>query len=302
MKPAKFLSLLALLIVAAPARASVLTFEVFDPALSDAALGGDFPFEDPGVQPFLAGYGYPEGFGVPQDYGDRITAAQTPASPGPSDVIYRFGVDEGLTPNVTVSYGPFSIFTGGPQLWREGYGDLNGVLFQASEGTIGNDYDVLDIVLTADAGFDVVLHSADLAGFGDYTVSAVEVWPGVPFPFLTPDPNQRLFAQSNVSAPANGRTSIDFGDVQNQVIWLRIDASNLGDESVNVGIDNIVFSQVVNESNTEEVDLEEIEAALLQQPEVVPGVPEPSSLLVWLVGAGVAALPHGLRRSRGGVA
>jgi hypothetical protein len=282
MKPVLVFSLtilLGLFALVDPARASVLTFEIFDPALSDASLGGDFPFEDSGVQPFLAGYGYPEGFGIPGDYGDRITASSETLVGG---TIYQYGLDQGATPNVVVSYGPFSIFTGGPQLWREGYGDLNGILFQASEGPIGNDYDILDIVLVADPGFDVVLHSADLGGFGDYIIDSVTVFDGVPFPFLTPM-NQIFGPQSMVSAPAVGHNTIDFGDLQSHVIWLRIDANNLGDESDNIGIDNIVFSQMENVDSVEEVDLGAIEAAL-QQGEV----PEAASLLVWLIGGACA--------------
>jgi hypothetical protein len=281
MKRAYFLApivLLSLLACFQPASASVLTFEIFDPALSDASLGGDFPFEDPGVQPFLAGYGYPEGFGIPGDYGDRITMSPVTLVGG---TIYQYGLDQGATPNVVVSYGPFSIFTGGPQLWREGYGDLNGILFQASEGPIGNDYDILDVVLVADPGFDVVLHSADLAGFGDYVINRVTVYDGVPFPFLTP--MNDLFEQFNVSAPAAGHNTIDFGDLQSHVIWLRIDASNLGDDSDNIGVDNIVFSQVVNVDSDEQIDPGAIDAAL--QPSEVP---EAASLLVWLLGGACA--------------
>jgi hypothetical protein len=281
MKPAYFLApivLLDLLVCVEPTRASVLTFEVFDPALSDSALGGDFPFEDSGVQPFLAGYGYPEGFGIPGDYGDRITASSVTLGGG---TIYQYGLDGGATPNVIVSYGPFSIFTGGPQLWREGYGDLNGILFQASEGPVGNDYDILDIVLVADPGFDVVLHSADLGGFEEYTINSVTVYDGVPFPFLTPVND--IFEQVGVSAPDAGHNTIDFGDLQSHVIWLRIDANNLGDESDNIGIDNILFSQVENAASVEAVDPATIEAAL-QQSEV----PEAASLLVWLIGGACA--------------
>jgi hypothetical protein len=86
-----------------------------------------------------------------------------------------------------------------------------------------------------------------------------------------------------VSAPAVGHNTIDFGDLQSHVIWLRIDANNLGDESDNIGIDNIVFSQMENVDSVEEVDLGAIEAAL-QQGEV----PEAASLLVWLIGGACA--------------
>jgi hypothetical protein len=293
MKPAHLLALTAfpcLFCYIEPAQASVLTFEIFDPALSDAALGGDFPFEDPGVQPFLAGYGYPEGFGIPGDYGDRITESPVTLADGK---IYRYDADSDPdvvdpvpdpTPHVVVSYGPFSIFTGGPTLWREGYGDLNGILFQGSEGSVGNDYDILDIVLIADPFWDVVLHSLDLGGFlGDFIIDSVTVFDGVPFPFVTP--MNQIYEQFNVSVPSVGWNTIDFGGtpLQSHVIWLRIDANNLGNDSVNIGVDNIVFSEVENLASDEEVDLDEIAAAL--QPAEIP---EAASLVVWLLGSACA--------------
>jgi hypothetical protein len=295
MKPAQFrapILLLGLVAFTDSARASVLTFEVFDPALSDAALGGDFAFEDSGVQPFLAGYGYPEGFGIPGDYGDNITASPVTLGDG---TIYQYGLALGTTPNIFVSYGPFSIFTGGPTLWREGYGDLNGILFQGSEGSVGFDYDILDIVLAADPGFDVVLHSLDLGGFlSDFVINSVTVYNGVPFPFLTP--TNQIFVQSNVVAPAAGHTTINFGLLQTHVVWLRIDASNLGDASVNVGVDNIVFSQVENVASVEQIDPAAIDIAF-QQSEI----PEAASLVVWLFGGAFACAVWGRLRLRNDV-
>jgi hypothetical protein len=286
MKPACSFALTVLLgalVFVSPARAAVLTFEIFDPAR-------DFPpYNDPGVQPFLAGYGYPEGFLIPNEYGDRIAGAQEPASPMPNDVIYRYGIAEGLTPHVEASYGPFSIFTGGPTLWREGYGDLNGILYQGSEGSIGNDYDILDIVLVGDADWDVVLHSIDLGGVDDFTINSVTVYDGVPFPFLTP--MNQIYEQFNVNVPAVGHNTIDFGDLQSHIIWLRIDASNLGDDSINIGVDNIVFSEIFNQGSAD-IDPGEIAAAL--QPAEVP---EATSLLVWLMGSVCAGAVLIARRS-----
>lgn len=281
------------LALAGPARATILTFEVFDPNL-------DFPpFNDPTVQPFLAGYGYPEGFRIPGDYGDNVNALQTPAAPGPNDVIYRYGVGaEGFTPMVTASYGPFSIFTGGPELWREGYGDLNGVLYQGSRHSdpgnpIGTDYNILDVVLVADSGFDVVLYGFDVAAFGtDRTINAVTVYNGVPFPFLTPFND--IFEDLNVVVPGgNTHLTYDFesllgNPLQAHVIWLRIDANNLGPDSENIGIDNIRFGQVASQ-NTEVVDPDAVFRDL-------EAVPEPASLVMCLLGGCFGAAGYLRRR------
>src|SRR5678815_734447 len=92
---------------AMPAKATILTFSITDPV---------YPNEQ-----------YPEGFAINQEYGDR--AAGSPVVNGTTTFEYAFG-SEGFTPNVTVGYGPSSIFTGGPSLWRYDYGDLDRILYQ----------------------------------------------------------------------------------------------------------------------------------------------------------------------------
>lgn len=279
---------ISMLLAAASAQASILTFEVFDPAL-------DFdPYNTPGVLPYRPGFGYPEAIGIPVDYGTRITTSETTQSDG---TVYQYGVDtEGFTPNVTASYGPFSLFTGGPELWREGFGDLNGVLYQGSlEKGVGYNYDVLDIVLTADNGYDVLLYGFDLAAFGfsDLTINSITVYDGVPFPFLTPT-NTLVPPSTNVVVSGSTRTSVDLSGspLQAQTIWLRIDAANLGDGSQNIGIDNIRFGQVENPLSQSALSPEDIERAFLSAE-----VPEVASAAVWLVGALCVGL-SGTRRQR----
>ena len=286
------------LIVSAPVGATTLTFEVFDSNLNVP------PYNDPGVQPVLPGFGYTELFPIPTNYGDNVSGAPGTiqvANPLNSDQVFRYLIgSEGGTPNVTASYGPFSIFTGGPNLWREGYGDLNGILFQASRGTVGFDYDVLDVVLVADAGFDVVLHEFQLGSFlEERTINSISLFSGVPFPFLTPTNFLGTPLTSVAVSGAGGHstfTGASFGlaaDVQAPVIWLRIDASNLGEASELIGIDNIRFSQVESD-NPSTLDPSVIDRAF-QSAEAVPG-PAPLGLLVG--GLGVAALVRSLRRRR----
>lgn len=283
------------------AQASVLTFEVFDNA--PFFLNGNY--NDSGVQPHLStDYGYPEGFRVYPGYGENISSTQV-GTPGTDSVIFQYGVgSEGFTPNVIARYGPFSIFTGGPELWREGYGDLDGVLYQGSRfgvPPIGTNYNMLDVVLIADAGWDVQLYGFDLGAFGgDLAINSVAVYGGVPFPFLAP--NNDVFKEDNVVVAGTGsRTTFDFdallgGPLTSQMIWIRIDANNLGDGSENIAIDNIRFGQLANLDNEDPIDLVVIDEAL-QTPDVVP---EASSFLVWLLGgsgAALACLSRGRRRN-----
>jgi hypothetical protein len=275
-----FVLTLALCWFAPSARASILTFDISD---VEYASTGNFP----------------EGYQINQEYGDRIADGSTQIATN-GTTMFQYGVGaEGYTPNVTVSYGPFSIFTGGPELWRTDYGDLEHVLYQGSRFTgVGNDYDILDIVLVADPGYDVVLYDFDLGGWNqtDYTINAVTVYDGVPFPFITPT-NQIYNPPGTVDVAGAGPTSthIDFGGTPQQahVIWLQINANNLGSLSENIGIDNIRFGQVENGHPDEPpVDPADIDGALQDG-----AVPEAASVLVWLGGLACVSLV-GLRRER----
>jgi hypothetical protein len=310
---AVILAMATAFVLAGSARGSVLTFEIFDQ--NSFFLNGNF--DNPTIQPHLPGYGYPEGFRLPGSYGDRIADGNdvavgdgTPFQSGglvvPGEgTIFRYGGEqgEGYTPNVVVNYGPFSIFTGGPELWREGYGNLDGILYQGSRhdpsNPIGTDYNILEIVLIADAGWDVQLYGFDLAagGFsGDLTINSVSVYDGVPFPFLTP--TNDVFQEDNVLVSRTDRTSFDFdallgGPLTSQIIWIQIDANNLGADSEFLGIDNIRFGQVMNTGNMNPVDLDAIDTALQTQPGEVP---EATSVAMWLGSGGSIAVVVWRRR------
>lgn len=278
---------------ALPVQASILVFDIFD---SDPFfLDGNY--NNPGVQPFYsAGFGYPEGFRIYSGYGNGVGATEVDVNSGA--IKFRYGVGgEGFTPNVNVSYGPYSLFTGGPTLWREGYSGLAGVLYQGSGengSPIGFDYDVLDIVFVADPGYDVVLHEFDLGSFGgDRTINSIMAFDGVPFPFLTPT-NFLSGPTGPVAVTQAGGYHHDFGGtpLQSSIIWLRIDMTNLGNDSINIGIDNIRFGQVENPLHTVAFDPSRIDAAF-QSAEV----PEPASLTLWLMAGAIALVVRARSKS-----
>lgn len=187
---------------------------------------------------------------------------------------------EGATPNVRVTYGPETQFTGVcsfdatsscvyqyPATGADRFGDLSAVIAQSSRGA---DSGKLLVTFLADPGYTVSLQGFDVA-----------IWQVLNVPMETINSIQILDGANNVLSAANnvvvpGDTShLHFAPgsiVSAPVIRLAIDASNLGYPGTeNTGISNIQFSQ----------------ATLAQ-------VPEAST---WtLVGIGLAAL--GLRRFR----
>jgi hypothetical protein len=203
------LALIALLAASAPMKASVLTFD-FNPLPA-----GNDPID--------------------QNYGDRIT----------SDVMgsFLYGTAGGFTPNVVVSYGP----TGPSELdyvywWDQDFGDLVNVVAQFAPFP-DPTYGLLDVTLTADPGFLVSLGSFDLAAWPhvDWDINSVQVQDGL---------GNVLYGATNVTvlgdaAGVDQHTHFDFGaGLTANTLHILIDASNLTDQQgLNVGIDNITFSQ-----------------------------------------------------------
>jgi hypothetical protein len=238
------------------AEATTITFEIVDPT-------------------YTLSENFPEGFQIDQQYGDRVTS--TTMTNGIASFMYGVG-PEGFTPNVQVAYGPSSIFTGGPSLWRYDYGDLDRVLFQGSTFTgVGNDYDYLELVFSADPGYEVLLYGLDLGGWfeTDYVIDELAVYNDYYNGFF-PNLNKVYSATDlTVSGAGPSRTSVNFASpLRGNVITLLVDARNLGSTSEKIGLDNIRFGQ---------------------DDAAVTPVPEPSTLGVTLLG--VAAVLGYRRRT-----
>ena len=170
---------------------------------------------------------------VQQDYGDNVTGSPMNVPGGQ----FTYGNEgEGFTPNVVTDY--FSD-TGVGQ-WTIQYGDLTNVLF-AGAPLSGESPNTLNVRLTAEPGFEVLLYHFDLAGWAnaDYTINGVSVF----------SDTTTLFSQNNVlvegdfSGPRH--TSFDFSNpLSAEQLQIQIDFSNLaGSIQDNIGIDNIRFGQ-----------------------------------------------------------
>jgi hypothetical protein len=163
---------------------------------------------------------------IPTDYGSRVNNLGNDAGGRTG-----FNLTHGATPNVTVQM--FSAdYQGGTwnQLgnlgrWPTGYADLVDVAYHSpsNEGA--------RIILTADAGHEVRLHSFQMGG-----------WPNtdriLPFLQVLVDGNP-VFTQTNITI--SGTTADTFTFDPNTVKGRVIEIRFAGDW--NVGIDNIAFSQ-----------------------------------------------------------
>jgi hypothetical protein len=159
-------------------------------------------------------------------YGDNITAATVGS--------FSYGAAQGFTPNVTVDYGPAS-----PKLWTTQFGDLTNVLISSSP-----DPNLLIVTFTAANGFNVRLHSFDVAGWTpgfslDPTINSVKVFDGN---------NNVLFTQTNPTISITSHRPFTFSTpLAAQVLKVQIDALNV--DSDDIGIDNIKFSQSITGQN-----------------------------------------------------
>jgi len=173
----------------------------------------------------ITGSGFGNDSPLPASYGNRASSS---SQAGPSGLTFGYGnFGEGFTPNVAVSYGQPAAYYG------SGYGALVNVAY-APGG-------MFSITFTADAGFNVSLYSFDLAGLDQtYSINSVSVLSGA----------TTLFTQSNVivngSSNGTGVTSFAFNPILTRTtLTVQFDASNLGANGANIGIDNIRVGQSV---------------------------------------------------------
>jgi hypothetical protein len=155
-------------------------------------------------------------------YGDRVTA--TPQNG------FSYGTDGGFTPNVVVEYGvlPEAL----PSLWKTGYGDLTNILFEDQDG-----YGHLEVTLTADVHWNVVLWGFDMAAY-----SAVAPINGVT---VRDGQGNVLFSAPGAQIPSSGHGVFAFDPpLEAPVLIIAVDSHNLGTFSDNIGIDNISFGQI----------------------------------------------------------
>ena len=164
-------------------------------------------------------------------YGDRVT--------GPSHNGFTYSTSGGVTPTVKVDYGPNA---SNVRQSKSGYGDLTDVIF-AGDAAGG----MLDVVLTADLGHQISLMSFDLASSGnvDRTINSIRVTDSV---------GHVLFSQTNAVIQGDNvgarHTAITINSATARVVRVRIDASNLGANGDQIGLDNLAFS----ETNTAAAD------------------------------------------------
>ena len=203
---------------------------------------------------------------VPQAYGDGVSGSPMNVSGGQ----FTYGEQgEGFTPNVVVDY--FAGAGGPVSLWTTAYGDLENVLYaNATSGAPGS----LNLRLTADSGYEVLLYGFDLAGWSnaDYTIDGVHVSGASGDLFSETD----LLVQGNFDGPRH--TTFDFATpLSANELLITIDFSNVAaGQQDNIGLDNIRFGQ---------------DPAGVQDPDPPGpplGVPLPSAPL--LLGAGLLGL------------
>lgn len=184
---------------------------------------------------------------IPDDYGDRITSTSD------STTGFSYGEGNGFTPNITVSYIPGGTIS--YRLYTSGFGDLSNALSDGDFNTPG------EIVLTPDAGHQVVLNSFDIAGWQNTTYLDQQI--------LVLNASDTVlfdsgFIDVNSGLPDSHLTFLSTPIVSSEA--LRIAVNDFG----NLGIDNINFDQMA--------------------------VPVPAA--VWLFGSGLIGLIGVARRKK----
>ncbi|MEZ6233236.1 MAG: GC-type dockerin domain-anchored protein [Phycisphaerales bacterium] len=169
--------------------------------------------------------GLANGQGVPQGYGDRVTAT----------TMGGFGYTSalGFTPNVVVDYTTGAVE---PSLWVSGYGDMTNCAYDQGVGS-GR----FEMVFVADPGFEVELEHFDLAAkasafASDPTISRVAVLDAG---------GAALYEATDHSISRTERRHYLFGTpLRGRVLRLVVESANLGANSGGIAIDDIRFGQV----------------------------------------------------------
>ena len=172
------------------------------------------------------GIGATSAIPIPDDYGDRINSTIDPITS------YEYGIGNGFTPNITVSYFPDPIASSGNSfsLWPSGYGDLTNALGHSSFNVPG------EVVLTPDLGNHVILNSFDIAGWSSSTYIDQQI---------------RVLNESGIVLFDSGLIDVNTAFPSSHLTFtfapivsaeaLHIEISDVG----NLGLDNVNFDQAV---------------------------------------------------------
>lgn len=168
---------------------------------------------------------------LPQGYGDNATATTMGT--------FSYGSTGGFTPNVSVEYDGFSTQSN-LNWWDNGYSDLTNVVEYEPDGAGG-----YSITFIAAPGHSVTLVSFDIGNWGSQVT--------LPVVKVIDQNSQELFAQTDVVLPSSSNPHISFSPgVTGQSLTLIIDTAGLGNNSDNVGLDNILFTEAADDTTIPE--------------------------------------------------
>jgi hypothetical protein len=159
-----------------------------------------------------------------QGYGDNVTAADMGT--------FHYGISNGTTPDITVSYAGTPGNQADVNWWNTGYSDLTNVMEYEPDGL-----PLFSVTFTGSNGMNAVLNSFDLGNFGG----------AVTLPGLTvrDESGAVLWQMTNIAvgSSATPHLSFDVGGLSASVLTLEVDLTGLGGNSDNIGLDNISFGQ-----------------------------------------------------------
>jgi len=170
--------------------------------------------------------GLPYGQIMSGDYGDRVSCSQMNT--------FHYGLQGGVTPNITIAYVGDRITSAFPTFWTTGYNDLRNVIENETDGDTG-----YQVIFQADPNYIVQLESFDVGNWGGQI--------NVPEIKVIDDKGTILFQIIGVTLPTSSVPEhVHLAmppDVRGSKLVLRVDTTNLGGASDNICLDNIRFSQ-----------------------------------------------------------